>query len=177
MWERPVTVRGVLEAWPPDDRERVLALRPCSEARRWIRSQSGTAYALWRRCDRGDWLLWLAARAGVDRRLVVLAVCDCAETALVHASPGEDRPRFAIETARRWARGDATIGEVRAAAYDAAAADAAAAYYAAAYAAYAAYYAAAYAARSASLTESARIVRRRIPWSVVRDAWRARGER
>ena len=193
-------------------------LGACSDSLSWVRSQDGSAYDLWRRCDRGDWLLWLAARAGVDRQRVVLAACDCAEPALAHVPVGEERPRVAIEAARRWAHGDATIGEVRAAARaaayaadaaahaadaaysaaDAHAADAAysaytaaadvaraayaaaraaahaAAAYAAAHAAYAAahaaYAAADAGARARSLAESARLVRRRIPWSVVRDA-------
>lgn len=182
-------------------------IRACEDARIWVASQEGTAYAMWRRCDRGDWILCLAARAGVDRRLVVLAACDCAETALVHVPVGEDRPRLAIETARRWTTGEATIAEVRAAARAACAATAAyfstaysaaysAAYFATTAAATAAYFATtcsvydanatvnataaakaadahfatAAAAYAASLAHSARLVRARIPWSVVRDA-------
>lgn len=130
------------------DIDRVLALDPCDSARKWMMSaHSGSAYDMWRRCDRGDWLLWLAARAGVDRRLVVLAACDCAETALVRVPAGEERPRIAIETARLWARGGATIAEARTAGF-------------------------ATAARGPSLAASARMVRARIPWSVVRDALR-----
>lgn len=45
----------------------------------------------------------------VDRRRVALAVCDCAETTLPLVTPGEYRPRNAIETTRAWARGDAAI--------------------------------------------------------------------
>ena len=68
-----------------------------------------------------------------SRRKLVLAACDCAELALKHVPEGEDRPRKAINTARRWARQEdgVNLDEVRGAA------DAAAAY-AAAYAAYAA---------------------------------------
>lgn len=179
-------------------REDLLAhmrrLYACSEATSWVRSQSGSAYDLWRRCDRGDWLLWLASRAGVDRRLVVLSACDCVEPVLAYVPCDDDRPRVAIETARRWARGEATIDDVcaaydaaraaaadaadaaDAAAYDAAravAADAAAdaaAYAAAATAAAAATYAAYAPTYARSLAESARLVRRRIPWGTVRDA-------
>lgn len=113
-------------------------LDACHNARFWVGDRDlATA---WRECARGDWMLWLAARAGVDRRLVVEAACDCAETALVHVPAGEDRPRAAIETARRWARGEATAEAAIRATY--------AATYAAAYAdddvvAYAAYAAAA----------------------------------
>lgn len=71
---------------------------------------------LWREHDDGFWLLWTAFLIGVDRRLVVEAACDCAETALVHVPAGEDRPRLCIETARAWCRGEATLDEVLAAA-------------------------------------------------------------
>ena len=83
----------------------------------------------------------LRAIAASDRRVGVWLACAVARSALWHVPAGEDRPRLAIETAERWVRGQATVGECRAAAD---AADAAA--YAAAYAAYAA---AAYAADAA----------------------------
>jgi hypothetical protein len=110
----------------------------------------------WESCPRGDWLLWIAARAGVDRKAIVLAACDCAALALRFVPPCEQRPRIAIATTRKWARGRATIEQVRAAAYAAAAAaaaDAAYAAYAAADAAYAAY--AAYAAADAAYAAAA----------------------
>jgi hypothetical protein len=73
-------------------------------------------------------MLWLLARTGADHRELVLAACDCAETALIHVPAGEDRPRQAIETTRAWCRGEATIEQVRKArdaAAEAAAAEAA----------------------------------------------------
>ncbi len=83
----------------------------------------------WAQCERADWMLWLAARAEVDRKLVVLVACDCARTALpiwTKRYPDDGRALAAIETAERWTRGEATIEDVRAARRDAAAADAAA---------------------------------------------------
>jgi hypothetical protein len=137
------------------DTTRIRALGACSEAIAWLEAQDGSLYDAWRRCERGDWLLWLAARVGVDRRLVVLAACDCAEPALVHVPAGEDRPRVAIETARRWAAGEATLEEVRSAA---------------AYAARAARAARAADAADAADAAYARLVRARIPWRLVRGA-------
>lgn len=148
--------------------DQLVSLGACSEAREWVGARDlATA---WSECQRGDWMLWLAARAGVDRRVLVLACCDVAEPALVHVPPGEDRPRIAIETARAWCRGEATIGQVRAAgraaqaaAYSAAAADDAAA-------------ADAYvaddddAARRESLARSADIVHARITAEMVATA-------
>jgi len=120
----------------------------CGEARAWLGRRRNPAKA-YRECERGDWLLWLHARKGSDRKLLVLAACDCVRLALKHVPEGEDRPRRAIEAAEAWTRGEVALDEVRraaAAAYAAAAAADAAAAYAAYAAAYAAAAAAAYAA-------------------------------
>lgn len=115
------------------------------------------------RSERGDWLLWLAGRAGIDRRTLVQAACDCAELAWPHAR-GTDTLltcMLAVHVTREWCDGRADLDDVRAVAAAAAAAaladalaDAAAdaaAGYAAAHAAHAAYaaYNAAYAAYAA----------------------------
>ena len=84
---------------------------PCGEAREWLDGRS--PYLAWRQCHRGDWMLWIAAHLEIDRKLIALAACDCAETALKFVPEGEDRPRIAIETTRAWCRGEATIGDVR----------------------------------------------------------------
>jgi len=169
-------------------------LDACDEAIEWYGDRDSED--AWRDCQHGDWMLWIASKIGVDRKRIVMASCDCVEPALQFVPDGEDRPRAAIDTARAWCRGAATDEEVRAAAAaadaaadaaDAASATAAASAAAAAAAAYAyAYYAAhaanaasvavcadataAYAARTQSLAASAAIVRRHIPWDVVREA-------
>ena len=119
-------------------------LDACVGARQWVGDRSLSA--AWKDCQRADWMLWLVGRmAGKDGwptlQQVVSAACDCAETALKFVSEGEERPRLAIEVARRWATGKAKIAEVRKAAY---AAYAAASYDAAAskHAAHGAYLAA-----------------------------------
>ena len=127
--------------------------KACKDALDWICHR--TPQEAWEQCGRGDWLLWWAAKIGVDQRLIVWAACDCAESVLHYVPSGEHRPRIAIETARRWVAGDATEYDVRCAAFAAsaayAAADAAdAAYHAAASAANAAYHAAASAANAAT---------------------------
>ena len=124
------------------------ALHACSEARKW--AEGKTLDEAWATCPRGDWMLWLAGKAGVERKTVVLAACACARLALKHVPKGEKRPLAAIETAEAWARGDngMTLDMVRKAARAAAYAYAASTYAAAAYAAYAAS-AAAYAASAA----------------------------
>src|SRR3990172_5601749 len=51
---------------------------------------------------RGDWMLWIAARLEIDKKLIVLAACDCAELSLQFVPNNENRPKEAIEAARRW---------------------------------------------------------------------------
>jgi hypothetical protein len=129
----------------------------CAEAIEWAESQPDAATA-WAACERGDWLLWLAAKAHLDRKRLVQAACACARQALDYIPDGEDRPRLAIETAEAWARGEATIEELRKAAGAANAAANAAAYaYAAAWAgaAWAAAANAAYAANAAAWAAAA----------------------
>ena len=136
-------------------RDRLVKMGACEDAVAWVGDRDITA--AWAECDRADWMLWLAGRV-VARKTVVLAACACARTALRYVLAGEDRPRVAIETAERWARGEATIAEVRSAAAAAAAYAADDAAYAAAYAADAAAYAAdaaAYAAADAAAAAAA----------------------
>jgi hypothetical protein len=99
----------------------------------------------------------LAGPVDVSRELRIFA-CDCAERALPAFEaehPGDDRPRRAIEVARRFADGDATMAEMQdaQAAAEAAAGDTG---YAAGYAARgAAQYTAQYAARAAARAAAA----------------------
>ncbi|MDE2099233.1 MAG: hypothetical protein KGL39_18410, partial [Patescibacteria group bacterium] len=83
-------------------------LHACSEATAWVAGRD--LDQVWNACHRGDWLLWLVGRMADEpgwptRQQVALAACDCAESALQFIEPGEDRPRAAIEMARKWARG------------------------------------------------------------------------
>jgi hypothetical protein len=125
----------------------------CRESLKWLEGRDLTQ--AWAECERGDWLLWLAATAGIDRKRLVMAACACARLALVHVRAGEEIPRITIETTEAWCRGGATIDELRearrnATAYACAAADAAADAAAAAADAAADAYADAYAADAAS---------------------------
>jgi hypothetical protein len=118
-------------------------LGACPEARH---AADGKSLAeVWKTCERGDWMLWLAARVPVSRQLLVLAACDCVEPSLQYTT--DPRPAECIAVARRWALGEATNDELQAAAR-----------------------AAARAAGEASLAESARLVRSRIPLSVIEAA-------
>ena len=149
----------------PEDFRTWLAQRhACWEALEWL--QERDAATAWSECPRGDWLLWWAAKVGVERKVVVLAACACARLALPYVAAGELRPLKDIETAEAWYSGEASLGDVRAA-Y---AADDAYAAAAASDAAYAAAYAAAHAAdaaRQKTHQQCADIVREKIRFDLV----------
>ena len=105
-----------------DVQQFALARRACSEARKWLATQADPATA-WETCERPDWMLWLAARRGVDRKTMVRIACACARTSLRFVPDGETRPLKAIEAAEAWCNDRATVQKVRSAdAYAAAAA-------------------------------------------------------
>jgi len=63
-----------------------------------------------------DDAIWCLRALGQEHhRMIVALACDFAERALPMVPADEDRPRLAIETTRRWLRGEATLDEVHAA--------------------------------------------------------------
>ena len=141
----------------------------CAEAREWAAQQTGTPKQAWNSCPRGDWLLWLAHYFGVERRLLVLSASDCAASVVDLVKPESLLASvWAIDSARRFARGETDVEECRAAADAAYAAAAAAA--CAAYTTADAYTTAADAARKKKHAECARLVRKHIPWAVIEAA-------
>ena len=95
---------GALKTW-------LKSKTACSESLTWLGDRD--LETAWAECPRGDWLLWLAAKAGIDRKRLVMTACATAREALQFVPAGEDRPRKAIETAEAWCRGEATIEQVR----------------------------------------------------------------
>ena len=85
----------------------------------WARAFGEDWERAWHECPRGDWLLAMASRVGVERTALVLAAAACASSALDCLPESEQRPRNAVETAIRWARGEAEIDELRRAAAEA----------------------------------------------------------
>jgi hypothetical protein len=117
--------KGLTMSWI----RKLKTLRACEEAVSWAEAYPDPQ-TMWNACERGDWMLWLVGKTrGDDRHKLVLAACACARLALMHVEKGEDRPRLAIETAEKWARGEdgVTLADVRKAADAAYAADSAAA--------------------------------------------------
>ena len=156
------------------------SLSACDEAVRWVADRD--LESAWAQCEQGDWMLWLAAKANIDRKLLVQAACDCAETAWPYCKSEEtlQAAMLCVHVTREWCEGRTDIEDVREARYAAyaagayAAADAAdAAAYAAdaaAYAVNAADYAADAAdaaARAKTLAKCADLVRARIPVQTV----------
>lgn len=99
-----------------DLRQILLNLHACPRAIKWFDATSGQPSTLWHTCPDGDWLLRLAAEAKIDRKTIVLAAADCAET-VAEYWPTDTRTAcvWALDSARRWARGEAELDEVRAA--------------------------------------------------------------
>ena len=108
------------------DRKYLISIKACAEALEWLGDRS--IVEAWSSCPRGEWMLWWAARCpafvpgGDLHRRIGLAACEIARTALVRVPADELRPLRAIETAERFWRGEATVDEVRAEAWWAAAA-------------------------------------------------------
>jgi len=124
----------------------------CKEATEWVNGRN--LKESYDQCNQADWILWIAAKMIGEQgwhthKQVVLAACACAESVLHLVPKNEERPKKAIETARSWTKGEATIKEVRLAAANAADAANAAAY------AYAAANAAANAADAANAANAA----------------------
>jgi hypothetical protein len=127
--------------------EKISRFYPCKDAMDWFLTQKNYKEA-WKNCPRGDWMLWIAQKLGVNDRKLTLAKGKCAET-VIHLMK-DQRSIDAVRAAIDYGNGLINKKELNAA-YAAAyaAADAAATFAAYAAAAYAAYAAAAYAAFAA----------------------------
>ena len=125
-------------------KELLLKLKACGPAIDWAGDK--TIEEIWATCHRGDWMLWLARKLDIDKRVLTIAKGHCANT--VRHLMKDERSIAAVDMAIKYGEGNATDSELAAAAAAAAAADAAAA--AAAYAAYATAAAAADAAAAAA---------------------------
>jgi len=75
-----------------------------------LRSVGSDWSTIWAKCPRGDWLLGIATRLGVDRMALVRAAIGCARTALDLFEGPE--ARAVLDLAERWTRGEATLDEV-----------------------------------------------------------------
>jgi hypothetical protein len=96
----------------------ITRFSPCYEGREYYESKASFEKA-WNDCKRGDWMLWIAAKLEIDRKLIVKAAALCANT--VRHLMEDKRSTDAVDACFRYAAGE--IGEsemieyARAAAY------------------------------------------------------------
>src|SRR5574340_86155 len=96
-------------------------LEPCEEAADWLELQPDPQTA-WQTCHQSDWMVWLLNELNYsDERVLRLYACWCArETPLADGRRvwdlmTDERSRAAVEVAERFATGEATLKELRAA--------------------------------------------------------------
>lgn len=126
-------------------KELLIKLKACEEARDW--AEDKTIEEIVETCERGDWLLWLAAKIDIGLQPLTLAKGHCANT-VRHLIKSEKSIK-AVDVAIAFGEGKATRKELNNAAY--------AAYAAADYAAYtaaSAAYSAAFAADADAIKEN-----------------------
>lgn len=119
----------------------------CNESIEWVEeNKTSSLEDAWSTCERGDWLLWLASKLGVDKRKLTLCGALCAHTVVQYME--DPRSRNTVRIAFLYSRGKATLDELNEARVAAWAAADDADTTSAASAAYAAARAAAYAANT-----------------------------
>jgi hypothetical protein len=133
----------------------ITRFSPCDEGMEYYESKASFEEA-WNDCEHSDWMLWIAAKLKINRRLLVKAAVLCANT--VRHLMKDKRSTDAIDACLRYAAGEIDKSELEnyaAAARDVAYAAGAAAYYSAEYAARAAYAAADSASASSAAARAA----------------------
>lgn len=101
--------------------EEIENLDQFSDAHAWAKENGiHSASEFWGKSSRPDWMMRIASlkQLKLDETKQRLFACDCAEQILPvfeQAFPQEKRPRLAIDTARRFALGEATKDELLAA--------------------------------------------------------------
>ena len=138
---------------------------PCDGARRWLATlpAGATMSDAWAQCRRSDWMQWAAQRSPLKETDERWRMAACATIRRIKVRGEEttwdlatdQRSRNTVEVAERFSRGEATSGELAAAAVDAAAAYAYAAYASYNASAWAVWAAVAYASAAASYNASA----------------------
>lgn len=86
----------------------------CATGVIWIQEHNiKSLQEAWNVCNRGEWLLWMAKKLGVDERKLTLCAALCAHTVVQHME--DPRSREAIRVAFLWGRGKATDEQLMAA--------------------------------------------------------------
>jgi hypothetical protein len=83
----------------------------CKESISWIQQNNiQSLEEAWNACERGDWLLWMATKLGIDERKLALCAALCAHTVIQYMQ--DSRSRNAVRIAFLWGRGKATDEEL-----------------------------------------------------------------
>lgn len=93
----PLCAAAIREAVPPPPPLAATLTTRCDDHTR----------SLWATEAEAGKLLYMAGRAGVERRLVVRAACDCVRLVAPLFPSDDPRPAAALDAAERWARGEA----------------------------------------------------------------------
>lgn len=103
-----------------DISDKLARMNACGSALKWIGDR--TIAQAWSECEHADWMCWLLIRAAPDDPRCRLAAADFAERVWHYLRDGPSRLAcaWAIDVARRYARGKAVEDELDAA-YSAAA--------------------------------------------------------
>src|SRR3990167_7425201 len=89
---------------------------PCLDAAKYYDACKSSEEA-WNNCSRGDWMLWIALKLGVDIKILTLAKVHCALT-IKHLIK-DKRSINALEVALKFTNNKATLKELKIAADDA----------------------------------------------------------
>ncbi len=82
--------------------KKLKSLDACSEAVKW--TDGYDLKTAWKKCKRADWMLWFIYKMEIGTKKERIHItCDCASLSLKYVPKGENRPREAIEAARRYA--------------------------------------------------------------------------
>lgn len=100
--------------------QQLKKLGACQEAVTWA-DQHPDIETVWRECQRGDWMLWLAGKTSGEvgspsRRKLVFVAAQCAREVLPifeRSQPDDDRVRKCIEACEAYSRGEIDIGALR----------------------------------------------------------------
>jgi hypothetical protein len=89
-----------------------------SEFRSWAQGRSGNDRDAWEQCPAGDWMLWLAASVGVERKSVVRAAVQCVAIGLDFIPKADASLRTFLDACDRWLLGAQNRQELRSVADD-----------------------------------------------------------
>ena len=86
--------------------QEIRGFHPCSAGLGFAAVRKFDLYRVWQECERGDWLIWLLDKTNnIDKAIAVRLAIECARHVLPIyevKSPGDKRPREAIQAAEKW---------------------------------------------------------------------------